>query len=175
MNDYFAQRPHPSEYQSYYARYVSLVLDGNLIETLAAQHEATQQLLRDLPENRARFRPAAGEWSVTEVVGHMIDTERIMACRALRFARGDDQPLPGFDQDPYVAAADFDARALSSLMEEFAALRRSHGLMLSGLSEAAWMRRGVASGNDVSVRALAWIIAGHELHHVISLKAKYLR
>lgn len=174
MDDHFARRPDPSEYGPFYARYISLVPDGDLLDTLTMQHEATQQLLRDLPEDRALFRPAPGEWSVKEVVGHMIDTERIFAYRALRFARADAQPLAGFDQDPYVAAADFDSRALSNLMEEFAALRRSHVLMFSGLSEAAWLRRGVASGNEVSARAAAWMIAGHELHHVLSLQEKYL-
>jgi uncharacterized damage-inducible protein DinB len=174
MNSYFAQRPDPSEYAPYYGGYISLVPDGNLLDTLTTQHEATQQLLRGLPEDRAAFRPAAGEWSVKEVVGHMIDTERIFAYRALRFARGETQPLPGYDQDAYVAEANFDARTLPSLMEEWAALRRSHGPMLAGFSHEAWLRCGKASNTDMSARAAAWIIAGHELHHVISLKEKYL-
>jgi hypothetical protein len=174
MGDYFSQRPDPSEYTLYYGQYIARVPDGNLLEGLATQHEATQRLLCDLPEARALYRPAAGEWSVKEVIGHLIDAERIMAYRILRFAREDAQALTGFEPDPYIAAANFDSRALPDLLEELAALRRSHVLMFSGLSEEAWLRRGVASGNDMSVRAWAWVIAGHELHHVISLKEKYL-
>ena len=167
-------RPEASEYAPYYERYVSLVPDGDVTGTLARQGEEVLALLGGVTEERAGFRYEPGKWSVKEVVGHVIDAERVFAYRAMAIARGDRAALPGMDQEEYMAGSDFDARTLADLAEEFSHLRRSNVLMLRGLTPAAWSRRGVASGNEVTVRALAYIIAGHAAHHLQVLRTRYL-
>src|SRR5215207_4038892 len=167
-------RPAKDEYAPYYEKYTSLVPEGDVVETLARQLGETLALLRSVPEDKAGSRYEPGKWSVKEVVGHIIDTERIFAYRALRFARGDRTELPGFEQDGYIEAAAFDSRTLADLAEEFEHVRRSTLKLFGNLSGEAWLRRGTASGNEVSVRALAHIAAGHELHHVNILKTRYL-
>lgn len=166
--------PQPSEYAPYYAPYISLVPAGHIIDTLDEQCEKTRFLLSNLDESEGDNRYAPGKWTVKEVLGHIIDTERIMSCRALRLSRNDKTPLPGFDQDAYIVNGPYTAPELTSLMEEFHTVRRSTMLMFAHLSPEAWDRTGVANGNEVTVRALAWIIAGHEIHHRRILKAKYL-
>lgn len=172
--EFFAQRPGPDEYNPYYHTYIALVPDGNLLQELSGQHGVTQQALRRLTEAQALFRPAPAEWSTKQVLGHLIDTERIFAYRLLRFARGDAAPLRGYEQGPYVDAARFDALPLADLLDEFAAVRAGNVLMIAGLDEPAWKRGGTASDNPVTVRALGWTIAGHERHHLLSLREKYL-
>jgi uncharacterized damage-inducible protein DinB len=167
-------KPEQSEFLPYYARYIDLVGAGDILATLATQMRETQALLRDLPSSMATHRYAPGKWSVNEVIGHMIDAERIFSTRALRFARNDTQALPGFEQDDYVANAVFDRYPLADLTSELNAVRQSTVFLLSHLADDAWMRRGVASGAEVSVRALAHIIAGHELHHREILRTRYL-
>ena len=167
-------RPEANEYAPYYEKYVSLVPDADVVETLRRQSEEVSALLAGIAEERAGHAYAPGKWSIKQVVGHVIDAERIFAYRALVIARGERQPLPGMDQDEYMAGSDFDARTLADLAEEFSHLRRSNVLMLRGLNEAAWSRRGVASDNEVTVRALAYIIAGHAAHHVQVLRTRYL-
>jgi hypothetical protein len=171
---FFEQRPVAGELNPYYTTYTGLVPDGNLLSMLTDQHAATQQALRGLTDAQALFRPAPAEWSVKQVVGHLIDSERIFAYRALRFARKDATALPGMEPDPYVAAARFDSIPLADLLAEYAALRVANVFMFAGFDEAAWLRGGVASDNPITARALGWIIAGHELHHLASLREKYL-
>ena len=165
------------EHAPYYGRYVGraqeAVGDGDAVAHLAAQGERTAALLRGVSPERAGFRYEPGKWSVREVVGHVADTERIMAYRVLRIGRGDDTPLPGFDQDVFMAASGFDARTLPDLADELAAVRRATLALVSHLDDAALARRGTASGNPVSVRALVAIIAGHELHHLAILEERY--
>ena len=170
----FARRPAATEFAPYYARYVDQVPEGDVVETLEAQLAETLALLGGIPEPRAGHRYAPDKWSIKEVVGHVIDGERVFSYRALAIARGDRAALPGMDQEEYMAGSDFDARTLADLAEEFSHLRRSNVLMLRGLTPAAWSRRGVASGNEVSVRALAYIIAGHAAHHLQVLRTRYL-
>ena len=167
-------RPEPNEYASYYEKYVSLVPDAGLVETLERQGAETLALLRGVTEERAGHRYGEGKWSVKQVVGHIVDVERIFAYRALAIARGERQPLPGMDQDEYMAGADFDSRTLADILDEFEAVRRANVLMLRGLKPEAWSRRGTASDNEVTVRALAYILAGHEAHHVRILRERYL-
>lgn len=167
-------RPHPDEYLPYYGRYISLVPVGDIREILAEQLEQTLALLRPLSPTQAGHRYAEGKWSLKQVLGHMIDVERIFAFRALAIARGEQQPIPGFDQDDYMAHAKYDARTLTDLLEELAHLRQANLLMFKGFTPEAWLRLGTASGNRVSVRALAYIIAGHELHHRAIIQARYL-
>ncbi len=165
------------EHAPYYGRYVArakeAVGDGDVVAHLAAQGERTAALLAGVPADREGFRYEPGKWSVREVVGHLSDTERVMAYRALRIARGDETPLPGFDQDVFMAHSGFDARTLADLTDEYAAVRRATLALLSHLDDAALARRGTASGNPVTVRALVGIIAGHELHHLAILRERY--
>jgi hypothetical protein len=167
-------RPAEDEYSPYYAGYIARVPDGDLCATLAAQLTDTRALVHAIPEARGTHRYAPGKWSIKEVLGHVIDTERIMSYRTLRFARADETPLPGFEQNDYVPAGGFDRRTLQDLSEELAAVRLATIHQLRHLDPAALTRRGTASGKQVSVRALAYIIAGHERHHVEILKTKYL-
>jgi uncharacterized protein (TIGR03083 family) len=168
-------RPEAGEYAPYYEKYVSLVPDGNIVETLERQAAETVALLRSIPEERAASRYEAGKWSVKEVLGHVTDSERVFAYRALRFARHDSTPLSGFEQDDYVRAANFDARPFASLVAEFESVRAATLSLLRSLDVDAWQRRGAANDNEVTVRALAHIIAGHELHHVGILRERYLK
>lgn len=167
-------KPTPSEYASYYEKYVSLVGSGNIVEELQKQMNDTVKLLRGLTPEQADSRYAPGKWSIKELVGHVIDAERIFAYRALRFARGDENQLAGFDQDPYVQTSNAANRTLGDLADEFEHLRRANVFMFRSFDDEAWERRGIASDNEVSVRALAYIIAGHELHHMQVLKTRYL-
>jgi uncharacterized damage-inducible protein DinB len=166
-------RPQPGEYAPYYDRYISLVQETDVIGVLEQQVAVTVAALAVLPESAGDFRYAPGKWSVKEVLGHINDTERIFAYRALRIARNDQTPLAGFEQDDYVRWGSFVARRLDDLVEEFAAIRETTLALLRGLDEAAWSRRGIASQNEVTVRALAYMIAGHELHHRRILQEKY--
>jgi len=168
-------RPESNEYLAYYDRYVSLVPEGDILATLAGQMEETLRLLRGIDETKADERYAPDKWSIKELVGHLVDTERIFAYRALRFARNDPNPLTGFDQDDYVRGANFDDRLLAHLADEFEYVRRSTIKLFEPLTTEAWNRHGPANGDEVSVRALAFIIAGHELHHMNVLKTRYLQ
>lgn len=169
-----ATKPAKSEYLPYYERYIALVPDGDVVATLAAQMDDTQAMLRSLPASVATYRYAPDKWSVNEVVGHIIDSERNFAFRALRFARNDAAPVPGFEQDDYVRNSNFDAYPLAELASELDSVRQSTVFLFKHLEEAAWTRRGIANNAEVSVRALAYIIAGHELHHREILGARYL-
>jgi len=173
MPDLLEARPVASEHAPYFSRYVDLVADGNIVGTLGAQLDRTLAHLKTVSDADSLKRYADGKWSVREVVGHMIDTERIFAYRALRFARADKTNLPGFEQDDYIPAGQFDRRPWADLLEEFAAVRRSNVLMFRGLPEDAWQRQGVANNDSMSVRAAACIIAGHERHHMNVLRQKY--
>jgi len=167
-------RPASDEHSPYYGGYIDQVPEGDILTHLAGQIERTTRLLQGLSEEQAAFRPTPTDWSVKEVVCHISDSERIFAYRALRIARADPTPLAGFDQEPYVVAAEADARPIADLLAEFASVRDSTLWLFRSLPAVAWLRRGVASDAPVSVRALAYIIAGHENHHVRSLLTEYL-
>lgn len=169
----YTDRPGPDEYFDYYATYVGLVPLGDLVEILASQTAGTLDLL-DQARDIADHAYAPGKWTVKQVVGHLADVERVMVSRALRFARGDTQPLPGFDENAYVPAGRFEARTLTSLAAELRTVRAATVAFFDGLPAEAWTRRGSANGHEVSVRALACIIAGHELHHCAILRDRYL-
>jgi DinB superfamily len=167
-----AQRPDPGEHNPYYGRYITLVPDGDIIETLAHQHERSQALLRGLSEANASWRPAPKEWSVKQVVGHLIDAERVFALRALWFAR-DTQDLPGFDQSIWMDRCRFDALPFADLLAEWAHCRASNLYLFRSFDGETWLRGGVASGSPSTVRTWVWGIAGHELHHIESLQTVY--
>jgi uncharacterized damage-inducible protein DinB len=170
----YDRRPADHEYAAYYADYVGLVPDGDIIAILATQLDDTLALLRNLTDAQALTAYAPGKWSIKEVVGHIADAERVFAQRALRFARGDQTPLAGFDEQAYVPAGHFNERPLPSLLAELAAVRGATVALFAGLPHDAWARSGSANGVQVSVRALGWIAAGHELHHRGILSARYV-
>jgi hypothetical protein len=165
-------KPEAAEYAPSYGNYVALVSEGDILDRLEKQLDEGLALLRGTPEDQAMTRHPPYTWSVKEVVGHVTDAERIFGHRALRFARGDTTPLPGFDENIYVGAAGFDRRPFASLLAEFEAVRRSHVCLFRHLDEAAWLRTGLANGSPVSVRALAYIIAGHAQHHLAILRKR---
>ena len=169
-----ASRPAEGEFLPYYERYIALVPAGDVLSTLEAQMSDTQALLRGLPASTSTYRYAPDKWSVNEIIGHVIDAERIFAARALRFARNDATPLPGFEQDDYVRNSNANSYPLAELATELDTVRRSTLFLFKHLDEPAWLRRGIASNAEVSVRALAYIIAGHELHHREILHTRYL-
>lgn len=167
-------RPQPGEFAAFYEKYIALIPGTDILGALEAQRLVMSQLLTARSEREGNFRYAPDKWTVKEVAGHVTDSERIFAYRALRIARADQTPLSGFEQDDYVKTGGFNERTLADLAEEFAHVRGATIALLRGLDEAAWQRRGVANKNEVSVRALAYIIAGHELHHRRVLEEKYL-
>ena len=169
-----AIQPQTTEYNPYYGKYLSLVPEGDVISTLSRQLEDTLAFLRGLSEEQADSRYAPDKWSIKEVVGHLLDSERIFGHRALRFARNDQTALPGYEQDDYVRAGNFGKRKLSDLADEFEHVRRANLFLFRSLDEEAWLRRGSANDSEVSVRALAYILAGHETHHMQIIREKYL-
>lgn len=168
------RRPGAGDYDPYYEKYISLVAGDDIVSRLEDQLPATLELLRGITEQQAEGRYAPGKWSLKEVFGHVLDFERIFAGRALLFARGEQAPLPGCDQDVLMRGASFGAYRPGDLAAEFEAVRRGNVSFFRHLSDEAWERRGVASGAEVSVRALAYIMAGHELHHTRVVKERYL-
>jgi hypothetical protein len=166
-------RPGSDEYASFYARYVSLVPEGDVLDLLERQAGDTQGLLRPLTPERALHRYAPDKWSVTEVAGHLCDAERVFSYRALCFARGDETPLPGFDEAAYTPQAGFDRRGLEDVLDELLVLRKATLMLFHGLDDAAGRRRGIANGNPMTTRAAAYVIAGHERHHVGVLRERY--
>ena len=168
-------RPQPGEYAPYYDRYISLVQSADILATLDEQRRQTVLLLSGRNEADGDLRYAPDKWSLKEVLGHINDTERIMSYRALRISRGDTTPIEGFEQDDYVRDGPFARRPLPDLIEDYIAVRRATVSLFRNLDEPAWSRRGVANKNEMSVRALAYVIAGHELHHRRMLEEKYLK
>jgi hypothetical protein len=168
-------RPATGEFAAYYGKYIELVKGDDILAALEQQITSTLALLRGLSEAQGNHRYEPGKWSIKEVVGHVIDAERIFAYRALRIARNDQTPLAGFEQNGYVESANFDAAVLADLAGELELVRRSNLAMFRQFGPEAWQRRGTASEHPVSVRALAYIIAGHELHHVALLRSRYLQ
>lgn len=167
-------RPQTGEFGTYYQKYVDLVPDGDIIKILNETNRATISLLESISDERSLFRYAPGKWSIKELIGHLSDTERIFSYRALRFSRGDQTELPGFEQDDYIGTAGFDSVPFAAILEDLSAVRRSTLSLYSNLPEDAFRRSGIASGAPVTVRALAYMTAGHELHHLNILKSRYL-
>ncbi len=173
MSQLSLPRPAPDESAVFYHGYISEVAGEQIGKYLTEQLQDLERLMAPLDDTAARARYAAGKWSVKEVLGHLGDAERIFAYRLMRIARRDATPLPGFDENAYVPAGDFDARPLGSLVGEFRALRLSTIALMDGLPPDGWARKGQASGASVSARALAYIIVGHEAHHARVLRERY--
>jgi hypothetical protein len=174
MTDVIVERPTPAEYAQPFERYVSLVQDGDVLAALTRQGSELAQALSGVGAAAERFRYADGKWSIREVVGHVIDSERVFGYRALCIARGEQAPLPGFDENAYQAHASFDASPLAELLREFALVREGHLPLFRRLSGEAWLRSGVANSKPASVRALAFIMVGHVRHHLGVLRERYL-
>lgn len=166
-------RPATEEFAPYYGRYISLVPDSEILGLLKQQADDTLKVLKSRPESDGNFRYAPDKWTVKEILGHLTDSERAFAYRALRIARNDKRPIEGFEQDDWVRDGDFERRSLADLIDEFRTVRAATLSLFQSLSKEAWTRTGTANNNKVSVRALAYIIAGHELHHRRSLLEKY--
>lgn len=169
------QRPSIEEYMPYHEQYIGLVGEGAVTEILAKQLEGTTELLSEISDEQADYSYADGKWTLKEVIGHISDNERVMSYRLLRAARGDKTPLAGYDQDDFMSGASFQDWTWQQVIEDYAAVRHATLTLLRGLSKEAWLRIGVANGGDLSARALAYIIAGHEMHHLQVIQNKYLR
>jgi hypothetical protein len=170
-----AGRPAADEHIEYYGKYIALVREADAISALRRELDDDLPLLRGLTEAQGAIRYAPGKWSVKQVLAHVVDGERVFAYRALRFARADETPVPGFDENVYAKLAGADERPLRGIVDEFEHLRYADIAMFEGLPEAAWLRRGSANGSPISVRALAYIIAGHCRHHAALLRERYLK
>jgi hypothetical protein len=167
-------RPDSTEYYEYYEKYVKLVPEPDVLHAMALQGEQTLSYLGSLPLPAGDKRYAPGKWSVKEVVGHVIDIERVFCYRALSFARNTSGPLPGIEQDDWMKVAAFGNRQLSDLADEFESVRRSSLFMFRHLTADAWLKRGIASEREFTVRGIAYIILGHERHHLAILKSLYV-
>lgn len=167
------ERPRSDEYGRFFERYVARVPGDDALSFLAAQRRSLSEELMRIPESRAGERYAEGKWSIREVVGHMTDTERIMAYRALCIARGEANSLPGFDENAYMTGMPFEAYSLGDLVTELDQVRGANLSLLSHLDDAAWRRVGTANNHKVSVRALAFVMAGHVEHHRAVLRERY--
>jgi hypothetical protein len=167
-------RPESTEYAPYYEQYIRLVPDGDIISILDSQLESTLSLLGSLPETKAASAYAPGKWTIKEALGHIIDTERIFTYRALCIGRNDKTPLPGFEQEDYVANTHFNARPFLTLLDELTAVRRAGIALFRHFTEEEWGRRGTANRLEITTRALVYNIAGHERHHLNILKTRYL-
>ena len=166
-------RPEEGEFPPAYADYVARVPETDPIAVLGGQIDRTAAVLGALSERDALKRYAPGKWSVKEVAGHLADVERIMAYRALRIGRGDETPLPGFDENQYVPPGKFDARPVADLVADLRTIRAATLALFRSFDADAWRRRGTANGRPVSARALAYVIPGHERHHLEVLKTRY--
>jgi len=166
-------RPEAGEYAEYYGKYVAKVPGKEVLGTLESERLHMSKLFTGRPERDGNFRYAPGKWTIKEVLGHIADTERIFTYRALRIARGDQTPLPGFEQDDFVKNGGFASRTLADLAEEFDAVRGASIALFRSFDDGAWSRRGVASQKEVTVRALGFITAGHQIHHRMILEEQY--
>jgi len=169
------KRPNKDEYAAYYHTYVDKVPEGEIIKILKKQTDQIKKMLKDVSKKESLFRYAPDKWSVRELVGHIIDTERVFAYRTLRFARNDKNDLPGFDENEYIRQSNYNDVKLKELVEEFCALRKSNILMFKNFPDDVGLRKGTANGNSFTVRAMAFIMAGHVNHHLSVLKERYLK
>ena len=167
------KRPEANEYAEYYGKYIAKVPGTDVVSVLESQRLQMLQLFAGRSERDGNFRYAPDKWTIKEVLGHVTDAERIFSYRALRIGRGDQTPLASFEQDDYVKTGGFGARTLADLVEEFGAVRGASVALFRSFDNAAWSKRGVASQKEVTVRALGFITAGHQIHHRVILEEQY--
>jgi hypothetical protein len=166
-------RPVQGEFAKHFEGYVAQVPETDIIAVLRAQTGEIADLVKNIPEERGGFRYGPDKWTIREVLGHLADTERVMSYRATCLARGEQNELPGFDENEYVRSANFDQWTLADLAAQFETLRRANVAVLEHLDSEAWSRRGIVNRNLITVPAIAWVMAGHVRHHVKILKERY--
>ena len=169
------KRPENTEYPKYYANYIDKVQGDDLFAAMQATHRDTQALISSLSEEKLQHRYAEGKWTIKDIIGHLMDAERIFSYRALRFARNDKTDLPGFDENEYVPASNANDRPIHDLLAEFTVVRASTLSLLKSFSEEMLGQIGTANKNPISVRAIAYVIGGHEMHHLAVIKELYLK
>jgi hypothetical protein len=174
MNSHTAVRPAADEFVPYYGKYIALVPDHEALPALERQRDAMLPFLRGLSEEQGALRYAPGKWSIKQMLEHVADGERVFAYRALRFGRGDETALPGFDENQYAAVAGSDRVPVAALVDQLEAVRAGTLHLFRGFDDQAWTRRGSANSSPVTVRALAFIIAGHGYHHMKMIRERYL-
>ncbi|QHT59491.1 DinB family protein [Paenibacillus lycopersici] len=167
--------PAADEFGGHFGTYIALVADRDVLGQLEENRRDTTALFAALTDEQANFRYAPDKWSLKELLGHLADTERVMSYRMLRIARGDTTPLPGFDQDSYIANADFSGVSMPQLLADYEAVRAATLSLTRSIAPEAWLRKGTASNATMSARAFAYVIAGHELHHLNIVRDRYLR
>jgi hypothetical protein len=168
------KRPETTEYPAYYQKYIDLIKSDDILKVLDGQVIDFQELISEVSGEKENFVYAEGKWTPKQIIGHIIDTERIMAYRALRFARKDKTPLAGFDENNYVTNADFNKRTLYDLAHEFAVVRESNIALFKCFESDVLNEMGNANGKEMSVRSILFMIAGHAAHHINVIKTKYL-
>lgn len=166
-------KPAAHEYPAYFDQYITKVEDGDVIGILQVQRDELSTRLAEISDEQALLRYSEDKWSVKELVGHLTDSERIFGTRALCIARGETQPLPGFDEDSYVELARFDQRPFDSILSEWISVRESNINLFETLDYDAISRFGVANGRPITARAIMWIVAGHTIHHIQMLRDRY--
>lgn len=174
MSQVIITPPHDGDYPEYYKQYISLVADDDILKYFKNQTDSLSNLLASIPSEKLHYRYAEGKWTVADVAQHLIDSERVFCYRMLTFARGDKAEIPGFAEDEYAENVDTSARTADSIISEYRAVRAATLTLLENLSKESVGRSGIANGRPVSVRAIAYIIAGHELHHLGVIKERYL-
>jgi DinB superfamily len=167
-------RPEKNEYAEFYANYVASVEETDIVAALQNQITELQNLFAEISEEQGTFAYAEGKWTIQEVLGHLIDGERVFSYRALRISRRDQTPLAGFEENSYVANSNFRNRKIAGMLEELMLLRQSNVIFFNNLTETAWLQTGTASNAEISVRALAYIMVGHIRHHLNILETRYL-
>ena len=167
-------RPNESEYAPYYQSYVDQVSENDIMHVLRGELDELDVLLARVPAEKEKYAYADGKWTIREIIGHLIDGERVFGYRALCIARGEKQNLPGFDQNDYMLTAPYNHIELEDLLSELRLVRLSNIAMFRSLDEEAWNRVGTANGNEITLRALAFIMGGHVRHHMNVLKERYL-
>jgi hypothetical protein len=173
MDGILTQKPFREEFPGHYSHYVNLVEEGNILDILEKQSIITQEFISSIPDDYGDHSYAFGKWTIKDIVGHLIDTERIFSTRALRIARGDKQPMPGFEQDDYVKNGNFFRRSLKDLNDERMMLRAANIKMFRSFDELVFLMKGVANDNDITVRALLYLLIGHEIYHLKFMKENY--
>jgi len=168
------RRPEPGEYNAYYETYVGKIPEIDIVSVLSAQHESTLAFLEKIPSGQIEHRYAPGKWTLRQVFGHVLDMEWVFAARAFHFARAVPGDLPGVDQDDTMKVVDFETTPWPALIDQYRHVRAANIALFQSFDAAAWERKGIASGNPVTVRALAYIIAGHERHHIGVIRERYL-
>jgi hypothetical protein len=168
-------RPNPEEHAAYYATYINHVPDGNIIDLMIQQMKEVENLISQISEEKSKYRYTVDKWSIREVLGHVLDGERIFAYRALRFSRNDKTEIAGFEQNDYAPNSNHDSIPLAILLEEFLLVRKANIMLFNTFSEEMWLRCGIASKNLISVRAIAYVLVGHCIHHMNVIQNKYLK